>query len=248
MPLHYDLDPFCKFHNKVLKNQFFFNKDHDILLNELKEKKEEYTRIIPTGKTFYRARLSENDSYINSSLLCCDSDFEEYNAEDLSAPPLDKIEDGRANTKHVRYLYLSDSEYCAACEVRPSIGADVVVGSGPIQRNIKCYSFDEDDCSDDKLRYLFRYFRKPLINKKDYLVTEAIAQFVQILEFDGLIFRSAQFEYGLNLVLFDPSLCIIEKSRSFRITGITYNLERNRDLDRITPPNGKKDICILDNN
>jgi hypothetical protein len=225
------------------------SKENNDLLEALFKNQDKHTKTIPKGKKFFRARISDKDPTFNGSEINYEGPFEEYNSEDLGAPPFDKIKDGRANTKYVRYLYLSDSEYCAACEVRPSIGFDVIVGSGCLKQEINCYSFDKSEYkTGDDLWYLCHYFKKPLVDKKDYLVTQAITQYVKSLNnpnFDGIVFESAQFKYGLNLVLFEPTLCEITESKSFRINQIEYRIQRNKDSQEIPVPQEKQDICKL---
>lgn len=209
------------------------------VFKEIDQQKDSNTCIIPKGQALYRARMSDIDPENGSYCENATDEFEEFDAEKLNAPPLELVKEGRLNTKAVRYLYLANSEYCAASEVRPTIGHYVVIGTGNTIKELKCYSLKFVQKNGDPLLCLKNDFRKPRIDKKSYLVTQLIAQYIQSLEFDGIIFSSAQYAKGINYVLFNPENFVINSAKRYFLKNIEYSISRTPDSNSeiLYPPN-----------
>ena len=93
-----------------------------------------FTRTIPPGTKFYRARIIPGNKMtvdvdaqvLDGDELCIIPDENNpirgyFEKEDVMVPPAARAQANRASKEGVRYLYVTDNVYTALAEVRPSI-------------------------------------------------------------------------------------------------------------------------------
>jgi hypothetical protein len=161
--------------------------------------------------------------------------FKGYDAKASTAPPPERIGNGRANPDHIRYLYVCEDKTTPVYEVRPVIGANVSVAKLRLQKEIRIFDFtvsaqEKNNPSGGQLPDLFstigKMFSKPFNGDfTSYLPTQYLAEEIKRLGFDGLRFSSSLHQGGINIVLFDPEICIPISSELVAVTGITVSTE-----------------------
>ncbi len=72
-----------------------------------------------------------------------------YNERASDAPPSDIVTEGRANPRHISYLYAASDVNTAISEIRPMNGQIVSVATIEIQKELKIYGFDKKRIWDD---------------------------------------------------------------------------------------------------
>ncbi|MBR1530830.1 MAG: RES family NAD+ phosphorylase [Eubacterium sp.] len=164
--------------------------------------------------------------------------FKGYNAKDSGAPEPDKIKNGRANPDHIRYLYLSEDIETPIYEIHPKIGDTVSVACAELTKSVKVFDLTNDrhqnkTTDSPNLKTLFEtigeMFSQP-INASDatkYLPTQFISEKIKNMGFDGIRFISSVHKGGVNIVLFDPSLCKIVSSDLFVVNDISMDISKH---------------------
>lgn len=171
----------------------------------------------------YRARVANSEAHACEML--------KHPAEQFGPPPLGNIFGGRMNPVGIPVLYTALEPETACAEVRPHLGATVVIASLAPLRNLKLldltslgdYEIDVspfDPDVGDKLdrQFFLQYFSKllarpvnPQSESIDYLPTQCVADYLAnspTLKLDGFICYSAMKKGGKNIVLFQHALTI----------------------------------------
>lgn len=75
-------------------------------------------------------------------------------------------------------------------------------------------------------------FSQPLNgqNSTEYLPSQVIAEYIKLLGFDGIEYKSAQDSEGINIALFDTNAWFAECAKTFEVTDISYTAIRDRGL------------------
>ncbi len=172
----------------------------------------------------FRARLCETPEVTQKIVM--------DPASQMAAPPRDRAASGRMNPEGVPVFYGAfDRETCIA-ELRPPVGGSVISGQFRLTRDVrvldfkvleKAYEpaytsmFDPDyRLKQDRkkfLRMLHEKISSPVLPKqeREYLTTQVIAEYLSTQHspaIDGVIFKSAQYEGGLNIVLFSHVVAV----------------------------------------
>lgn len=131
-----------------------------------------------------------------------------YNAKDSDAPPADKASAGRANSRYISYLYLSNDVKTAIYEVRPRFEQFVSVAKIRIDKDLKIYNFcninaisTDDLFTLSMMSELFSDYKTG--KEEDYYATQYICEYIKKLGYDGIRFISAVNPEGKNIVLFN---------------------------------------------
>ena len=144
-----------------------------------------------------------------------DSPFKGFDAKGSDAAPPNAAVAGRINPRGVRYLYASYTEDTALGEMRPLRGQRFSVCEIRIKDSIKVFDLTigvkEDSYCDAKtlrdtimLRFISDEFSKPNYgSKEDYFFTQQIASYIKRLGYEGIKYRSALTNDGVNVVLFN---------------------------------------------
>lgn len=200
---------------------------------------------------FYRARAFESWSRLEPALTKPDLN--------LGPPPPALAQSGRMNARGISVFYGADEPKTALAEVRPPVGADVVVARFKLVRTIRLLdlkafaeiletgSIFDPTFAPRKERAIFleRLVRRmtmpvmPSDEALEYLPTQAIADFLASRaepELDGILFPSVQVTGGkLNVVLFHKAARIAEiaypKGTKLRVhTGMFNGEEYEHEL------------------
>lgn len=168
---------------------------------------------IKEGTPFRRARINDDEKKLYST------------ESELGMPPADKAPAGRANTYGIPYLYLGDNEQTVMYESRALVKDILSIASyrTTVDLDVVDFTFkpdlfgvyqqSEDDFLADVQRYVFlnevardlskavrRYDNKEI----DYLPTQFVCEYIRLVTAaKGLIFQSAQYPEGKNIVLFN---------------------------------------------
>ena len=168
---------------------------------------------IKKNTLFKRARINEDENKLYSE------------EKDLGMPPADKTPSGRANTYGIPYLYLGSDDETVMYESRALMKDILSVASFRITADLDVVDFtfkpdlfavfqlSKEDFLSEIQRYVFldvvasdlskavrRYDNKEI----DYLPTQFVCEYIRLVTAaKGLIFKSAQYPEGKNIVLFD---------------------------------------------
>jgi len=195
--------------NELKVKRYFINKSNKIFhfIDDMSESTIDQTEI------FYRARMGE---YVKQV--------------DLGAPPSDKVIGGRLNPKAISYLYFATQIETAISEIRPWIGATVSLAKCVPKTRLKIKDFtinngDKEAINDFK-RVINNFFAvkiDPSNNELDYLATQAVAEYVRDIGYDGLKYLSSTHQGGINITVFDTEKMEIEYLNKKKISSIKYN-------------------------
>lgn len=175
---------------------------------------------------FYRSRIANGEQEAKT--------FAENPAVALGVAPKERAANNRMSPAGVPLLYVSRELDTCIAEVRPSIGDTVVVArfrsTAPLKffdftmlshrlRHAALSFFDPSYRKRSEHRMLLDYLHEEIarpvrLSDTDYVMTQALAEFIRYDKrwaFDGIAFRSVQYEDGVNYVLFDrgPSEAMI---------------------------------------
>lgn len=216
----------ANFENDLLTKARFFNKKSEVRLKkifdgieylETHDKKPVVRYIGPSTEIehLYRARFFQSNDKLAAALQSPD--------KELGPPPSKFVNAGRMNARGISVFYGATHPKTALSEIRPPVGSNVAVGKFELTRQLKVldltaltYTSDKGSIFDKKygellsktmfLRKLSQRMTKPVMpddENFEYLPTQAISDFLgSVLEFDGIIYPSAQYKGGLNIVLF----------------------------------------------
>jgi hypothetical protein len=236
------------FKKKVLyKNRFFIN---DKVLDFIKDFSDKNQIIIESDTVLYRARLySENDTYLlyNENTFSNElnpieklyirhndsrrkAGFWGYSAEKSFVPTNNElINDGRANPCFIKYLYTSEQPYTALVEIRPYLNSKVSIAEIKVGKPLKLadFSYTSYGKFDGFERYLIfliiSEFSKPSdSDRKDYIATQCVTEFIKTMGFDGIRFNSSLHEEGRNITIFNYDDCTPTGSKLYEISDICF--------------------------
>ena len=200
-------------------------------------------RVFEPGQKLFRARLAKTIKESQEIL--------ENPSSQLFSPPPEYANAGRMNPIGVPFFYGAfDRDTCIA-ELRPPVGGHVISGEFVLTRGLRILDFKQlESAYEDQPLSMFhpdylarngrRMFLRGLHHKisipvlpnqeHEYLITQVIAEYLGTQHsppLDGVIFSSAQYEGGLNIVLFP---------RALRSTHKIHNLD---SLDNLEPSEEK---------
>jgi len=151
-----------------------------------------------------------------------------YRLDEMGAPPMQFVVDGRANPSGIRYLYLADDPETAIAEVKPSKGALVAVAKfevAKLGRKLRlidltnpraCISpFLLSNIADVRASMPFLESlgeelsvpTQPHRAMRDYLASQYLCELVKVSGYDGVVYRSSV-GAGKNFTFFDVDACI----------------------------------------
>lgn len=192
----------------------------------LSDKDTNPTRMIMIGSELYRARKIEGSEPIDISI-----GFYGYDARgSFVNPNTENITAMRANRDGQPRLYCSNVIYLPLVEVKPEVGKKISLAR--IQTNeilnlldLTLYhlEFDMPQEKQDLFRELSQLFATPIDDdnddKKEYIITQEIADYVEQLGYDGIAYSSSlvpelnkENYNGANFVIFKYKHCVTTKS------------------------------------
>jgi hypothetical protein len=209
------------------KNRFFLNEvidtdDLDSVFGRLAD-------TYPPGKTFYRARISE-DSLPSGQ---------------LGKPPAHLTTPGRANPVGIPYLYVSDSEKTTLYETRIALHEGITIGKfiakepinfvslknileyGPFEILDRGFTLEEFILFRPYLQKLGDELSKPVRKQDvnlDYLPTQYLCEYIKSkLGFDAVEYKSAMNADGYNLAIFNDVKVECVEANFYRVTDLQYS-------------------------
>ena len=167
---------------------------------------------------FYRARSFEKSEDVKATLTQPD--------RELGPPPPEVSGSGRMNVQGISVFYGATTPKTALAEIRPAVGADVLVAKFELLRPLRLLDIESlrriyvkcsaiDPKYDDHVRrmhflgYVSQLMSAPVLpgrQNMDYIITQGVAEYLANspgLEIDGLLYPSVQTgDHSLNVVLF----------------------------------------------
>lgn len=164
----------------------------------------------------------------------------------MSAPPIGKSTEGRANAKGITCLYVAGDADTALHEVRAGVFDYVCVGQFRAQKDITVVNLraiteispfvDGLECLDhainkQHLERLNGEMSKVLRRSDstlDYVPIQYIVDFIKSIEYngkreyDGIEYKSTTNPGGYNLAIFEPELLVCEKVSVYDIEQLKY--------------------------
>jgi hypothetical protein len=184
--------------------------------------------LLSKDNVLYRARIVSPDAekdIVGSPPFCGLSETASM------APPKGKATVGRANPKHISYLYASFDEQTAISEVRPIRMDRVNLATIEMNEDLKVLIFADDNMSTHTYAgaigmLLSRQFFTPVrdADNEEYIVTQFLANYISKMEYDGIGYRSAMNPDGLNICIFNhEKTCKAVATKIIRVTSIEIN-------------------------
>ena len=185
--------------------------------------------IIKAGLKLYRARLSNKDG---------------LKRREMGAPPDDIASSGRANSKGISCLYLSDKRETTVKEIRAGAFDYATIATFKLRRNLRILDLSIITHSSpfyaktDKIKYLInenhlrkieRDLAKPLSSRDsdlDYLPTQYISDFAKYMGYDGVKYLSTFDKTSYNIAVFDKDACECIYHRNYLIGDLDYRLSK----------------------
>lgn len=242
-------DMWLDFKEKVVyKNRFFINHK---LLDYLRQITEISKKTLESQTVLYRARLFTGDdsflNYQNNNDKKAEENWMQkwkgaeinhrqktgfwgYSEQDSFVPQNNElIDDGRVNPRFIKYLYTAEDPYTALVEVRPYLGSKVSVAEVRLKEklvvaNFSYETFEKLNGVEEILMYLImKDFSKPSqSDKKSYLPTQYIAEFIKTLDLDGIRFNSSLHRRGRNITIFNYEKCEVTGSKLYNVEDICF--------------------------
>ena len=211
------------------KNRFFIENKIDLSLLEQLFKRHE--KPYKKGKVFHRARIYEGEQM--------------FGKEKMGKPPVEKSTPGRANPKGISYLYLSNDWATTLYETRASLYDYVTIAEFRIKEDINVlnlrsttkispFKLDDDDIGEylkhkKYLSKLEKELSKPIRRQDselDYLPTQYLCEFIKLIGFDGVEFRSSLNPDGYNLAIFNDDNFECVKTTLHEVKSVKFISEK----------------------
>ena len=160
--------------------------------------------------------------------------YKGFSAAKSGMPPADLAPAGRINPQNISYLYLSEDPSTCVYEIRPIIGQHVSIAMFKTTKDITVYDLTGDigNKNDIKNPLLFSYIanRFSVPNHGDtlhYLPTQFLSETIKQMGFEGIRFRSALKQGGINVVLFSDQYCKATGSEIVDVAGISIDIAKS---------------------
>lgn len=190
-------------------------------------------------KVFYRAREGGNKEQI----LLGKSENEirfPYIDKEVLAPPPCIASAGRFNREGCSFLYVASKDTTAIAEIKSYVGqictvAEILCKDESVYLDFRGETLkkEENRCEIIKLNIMYSFknlFSIPVQERKDYLITQFIADIFRKIGIGGIIYDSVQTE-GYNVMSFNSSLyeCVSGSEKMVLLKKVTYEVEELRD-------------------
>lgn len=214
-----------QFSESVLrKNRYILDSDSQEFLETLHSTSKSRVSMVPKGAWLYRSQVGFSIETLEE---------EGYQIEAEIAFPVKRMlprenfaKEGRANSKGIPVLYVSNDRNTALAEVRPWLGSLISVAAMRATRKLMLVNFSSEvggfvfyfeEPEDEKKetavwRNIDYAFSKPVTHTEDeadYAPTQVISEFFNSKGFDGIAYRSSVGD-GYNIALFDVKSINIE--------------------------------------
>ena len=188
------------------------------------------------GNIFYRARIADGE--------------EGFNPIEMSAPPAENTQNGRANSEGIRCLYLASDENTTIHEVRANIFDYISIGKFILQEDITVVNFRKiSQISPFSVENLTKYaINKPVLSKINneiaksvarndskltYVPTQYICDYIKSIvdsegnqKYQGIEYSSTTNPKGYNIAIFKPELFHCEDVETYKIDTLDYRTSK----------------------
>jgi RES domain-containing protein len=203
-------EDFRAFKEEVLRERrYFWSKLAEEFLKTVANTSRRRLSPIPAGSKFWRAQLGHRTEQNKAS----GEKVIKPHPEGRMRPLSDQAIEGRVNPKGIPCLYFATSPEVAMTEVRPWIGSTISLAAFETTRDLKLVdcsqppSKNSQDPTENAIwAEINEAFAEPVIRSDttgDYAATQILAEVFKGDGADGVIYKSAFLESGLNLALFD---------------------------------------------
>lgn len=166
-----------------------------------------------------------------------------YSKDKSFIPPDNNyVSDGRANPAFIKYLYTAEDAYTAMVEVRPYLGSVISIAEIRVLTPLSIVNFTYESLMqlqgfEECLMYLIiNDFSKPSnSDKRSYLPTQYISEFIKSINMDGIRFKSSLYERGRNVTIFNYENCEPVCSYLYKLDDICFEAKG-------VSPKGKSDL------
>lgn len=219
--------PIDKFSDYYIKENGGTKKQFEEQLSGLSSMETQQLGLAPLG-----AALPDDSSEFLQKVLATRNKwiknvrYKGFNAKDSSAPPAERVSEGRVNPAHIRYLYLSEEEETTIYEVSPNLNDLVSIAKFKLLKDVKVFDFAAPislaQFGTPTLFHLIQsMFSKPnKSNPERYIATQYLAEKIKNMGYDGIRFCSSLHQGGINVVLFDPEICSVLSSKLVSVSEI----------------------------
>jgi hypothetical protein len=222
-------DIFQKFRKEVVRQRrYFWSKASEQFLDAVAASSRRRIKQAPAGQRYWRAQLGhrmELDKKSGERVLS-------PHPEERMRPFSDRAIEGRLNPKGIPCLYFATTPEVAMTEVRPWIGSTISLAAFETTRELKlvdCAQSSSDKAKDgieDAVwREINEAFAEPIVRSDttgDYAATQILAEVFKVEGADGVIYKSAFLETGLNLALFDLECAEMIDTKLFKVEKATF--------------------------
>lgn len=190
-------------------------------------------------KVFYRAREGGNKEQI----LLGEGEKEirfPYIDKEVLAPPPCLASAGRFNREGCSFLYVASKETTAIAEIKSYVGqictvAEILCKDESVYLDFREETLkkEENRCEIIRLNIMYSFknlFSIPVQERKDYHITQFIADIFRKIGIGGIIYDSVQTD-GYNVMSFNSSRyeCIKDSEKMVLLKKVIYEAEELRD-------------------
>jgi hypothetical protein len=222
-------DIFQIFKKEVLsERRYFWSKASTKFLDAVATTSRRRLKLIPAGQQYWRAQLGHQMQFDKES----GERVLSPHPEERMRPFSDRAIEGRVNPKGIPCLYFATTPEVAMTEVRPWIGSTISLAAFETTRQLKLVDCAQppsgkvnDQAEDAVWHEINEAFSEPIVRSDtagDYAATQILAEVFKVEGADGVIYKSAFLETGLNLALFDLECAEMIDTRLFKVEKATF--------------------------
>lgn len=155
--------------------------------------------------------------------------------------------ENRCSPEFIPYLYAAEQAETAIYEITPSLNNYVSIAEIKVKQDLQILDLNIDVSPvaepNEDIRKWFNLFMFAVSNlfstpvreseKENYLLCQYISEFVNLLGFDGIMYKSSKLCHGINYVIFDCNKCKAVNSKLCKITDINYKFSFNDELNKL---------------
>lgn len=180
--------------------------------------------LVKPGTVLYRARIVHDKAKLHD-----EAPFYGFDKEASFVPPKGRGNAGRANPKHINYLYVASDAITAAMECRARLEDQISIAEircNDVLEIADLVYYNELETIDEAFRFLLaREFSAPSNNEDDYIFSQFLSEYIKSLGYDGIRYNSAQNKSGANFTIFNFNKCEAIASSVYEIKSICMSIK-----------------------
>lgn len=157
-------------------------------------------------------------------------DFIGYKSEGCGIPPKAFRNEYRLSNKDDEYLYLSFDIHTVLSEMRPSISQIYSIAECKVMKELKILNLYDYSVYDmfSQIPYLIIKISEPNTdNDSDfYKITQKLSHYIKEQKFDGIAYKSAMNNQGINLLLFNEKNVEFINSKIYKINNVNIQYDK----------------------